>query len=140
MHPHTYVPVILPTLKFLILQSVLSKRAIKSQLKPMALVGEFLDDVFNGLETKSILPIHQKPRRDNELFDASNLTQSQLLRLILSVYDGLPDPFQLFRCSSSTQEMDLRIFMKRVILFPGRYLIVFVNYLSYPLQEVSFIQ
>ncbi len=65
-------------------------------------------------------------------------TQSQLLRLIISIYGGVPEAFEVYHCRSTSTEEELRLFMnpKRATKRPFQYLILEVNKLPYRLQEV----
>ena len=70
------------------------------------------------------------------LFSASKCSHNELVYLILSIYKGPPEPFELLRCYSTTTEEELRIFMKRILEHPRMYIILYVNYLPHFLQEV----
>ena len=63
-------------------------------------------------------------------------TQDGLIRVIVGLYSGVPESFEVFHCRSSTTEGELNLFLKRVMKFPLQYLILEVNKLPYKLQEV----
>ena len=63
-------------------------------------------------------------------------TQAQLIRLIVSIYNGVPEAFEVFHCHPSSTEEDLGLFLKRVAKHPLQYLILKVNQLPFKLQEV----
>ena len=63
-------------------------------------------------------------------------TQGGLIRVIIGLYSGVPESFEVFHCRSNTTEGELNLFLKRVAKFPLQYLILEVNKLPYKLQEV----
>ena len=63
-------------------------------------------------------------------------TQDSLIRVIIGLYDGVPESFEVFHCRPNTTEEELNLFLKRAAKFPLRYLILEVNKLPYKLQEV----
>ncbi len=60
------------------------------------------------------------------------------MRLIISIYGGVPEAFEVFHCRATTTEEELRLFLspQRATKRPFQYLILEVNRLPYPLQEV----
>ena len=64
-------------------------------------------------------------------------TQDRLIRMIVGLYSGVPESFEVFHCRQSTTEEELNLFLKRASKHPLQYLILEVNKLSYKLQEVS---
>jgi len=113
----------------------------------MVIVGEFLQMVFDN---------HSLPKRRGESFSRPHPTshlsllpeptqvlhycpgysQAQLICLIISIYNGVPEAFEIFRCHPSSTEEELRVFLKRVAEHPLQYLILEVNRLPFKLQEV----
>jgi hypothetical protein len=63
-------------------------------------------------------------------------TQDGLIRVIIGLYSGVPESFEVFRCRCNTTEGELNLFLKRAAKFPTQYLILEVNKLPYKLQEV----
>jgi len=63
-------------------------------------------------------------------------SQAQLIRLIVSIYNGVPEAFEVFRCHPLSTEEELSLFLKRVAKHPLQYLILKVNQLPFKLQEV----
>lgn len=59
------------------------------------------------------------------------------MHFVLHIYKGPPEPFEYLRCSHTTTEQDLSIFMKRAYEHPRMYVIIHVNSLPHHLQEVS---
>ena len=105
----------------------------------MDIVGSFLD--HQCLFDHAKLPIRYKKYASlsqsiNVLYNAAGYNHSQLVSLILEIYDGLPEAFEFLRCKLTTTEQELRLFMKRAIRHPRLYLVVEVNHLPYQLQEV----
>ncbi len=71
------------------------------------------------------------------LHRAPKYNQNQLIRLVIGIYGGPPQAFQLLRCHSTTSEQDLRLFIKRILKHPGhQYVCLEVNCLPHQLQEV----
>lgn len=64
--------------------------------------------------------------------------QKQIILQLLSIYSGLPKAFEILHCTSLTSEQDIRLFMKRVCKFRGKYVVLDVNILQFHLQEVIF--
>lgn len=60
----------------------------------------------------------------------------QLIRLITELYEGVPEPFEVFRCSSRTTQEELHLFIERLRHHSLTYLILEVNKLPFKLQEV----
>ena len=73
------------------------------------------------------------------LHSCQHLTPNQLVRMILQVFGGVPEPFEVFHCRPTVTEEDLRLFLnpKRATKRPFLKLILEVNKLPYQLQEVS---
>ena len=120
-------------------------KSISRSSSSISAVGSFLNDIFESkpcLEAEGLAQRYQWNVRaqylESDLLVAKNYTQSQLIHLIISVYNGIPEHFEILRCQSTTTEHDLRRFMKRVLLLPRLYIIVEVNVLSFDLQEVTF--
>ena len=106
----------------------------------MRVVGTFLGMVFNN---------HSLPKRCGEnvsrhsssdptqlLHYCPRYSQLQLICLIISIYDGVPEAFEVFHCHPSSTEEEIRLFLKRVAKHPLQYLILEVNLLPFRLQEV----
>ena len=121
---------------------------MSTQQSPMDVVGLFLNQVFTSKEI-SPLPtrlLHSRSSSPsshltNILHSAPGFTQSQLIRLILQIYGGPPEVFEVLHCKPATTEQELKIFMRRVtqtLKQPRQYLVLEVNQLPYNLQEVVF--
>ena len=102
----------------------------------MHVVGTFLGMVFNN---------HSLPKRCGEsvssdppqlLHYCPKYSQLQLICLIVSIYNGVPEAFEVFHCHPSSTEEEIRLFLKRVAKHPLQYLILEVNLLPFRLQEV----
>lgn len=106
----------------------------------MRVVGMFLNMVFNN---------HSLPKRCGEnvfqhfspdptqlLHYCPRYSQFQLIRLIVSIYNGVPEAFEVFHCHPSSTEEEICLFLKRVAKHPLQYLILEVNRLPFRLQEV----
>ena len=105
----------------------------------METVGEFLDIILENFKTpqrcaKMITP---PPYGHNMvLHHTPNYRQLQLVQLIISIYNGLPESFQVFHCHSNSTQEELNLFLQRIEMVPLTYLILEVNTLPYALQEV----
>lgn len=115
----------------------------------MHVVGRFLGMLFNN---------HTLPKRCGEGFSrprsvsrlsisteptqllhyCPRYSQTQLVRLIVSIYDGVPEAFEVFHCRPSSTEEELGLFLKRAAKHPLQYLILEVNRLPFKLQEVQY--
>ena len=84
----------------------------------------------------SVFPPSGSPQGTYQLHYAPGYTQSQLLRLITEIYDGVPESFEVFYCHPLTAQEELKMFMERVKYHPLPYLILQVNKLPFNLQEV----
>ena len=120
------------------------RNCIQSDNTPMHLVGKFLQTVFSnhslpkrcGLSLPQPCSVHSFPETTQLLHYCPGYSQTQLIHLIISIYDGVPEAFEVFRCHSSSSKEELNLFMKRMAKHPLQYLILEVNQLSFKLQEV----
>ena len=120
---------------------------ISGSFNAMEVVGRFLDDLMenHALPRRSI-KVAQHLRSATQfpgacdtnqfLHHAPKYTQSQLVRLIVSIYSGVPESFEVFHCQSSSTKEEISLFLKRVERKLLRSLILEVNKLSFGLQEV----
>ena len=128
-------------------------------VSPMEVVGSFLSHVFQIIfNRESPHPLPKRYRDDlsqfsssptaplspqheeefvNVLHIAPDFTHSDLVGLVLRIYGGPPEPFEILHCKSSTTEEDVKLFMKRVHRHPRQYLVLEVNHLPFQLQEVE---
>ena len=113
---------------------------------PMDVVGAFLAHLFFQDIDDCCLP-KQYNLADSEvsallqksshfLHSAIGYCQSLLIRLIVGIYGGLPEAFEVLHCNPTTTEQELKLFMKRITLHPRQYVILEVNRLPYNIQEV----
>ena len=65
-------------------------------------------------------------------------SQTQLVLLILQMYNGLPEAFEVLHCTPHTTEQDIQLFMRRIKIteYSRRYLVLEVDVLPFHLQEV----
>ena len=125
---------------------------------PMEVVGSFLSNVFQLYNRESPHSLPKRYRDDLSQFSSSQMTplspqheeefvnvlhialdftHSELVGLVLRIYGGPPEPFEILHCKSSTTEEDVKLFMKRVHRHPRQYLVLEVNHLPFQLQEVE---
>lgn len=113
----------------------------------MEIVGRFLGDLMQNCTlprrcTKAVQHLRSTTQfpgvcdTNQFLHHAPKYTQSQLVRLIVSIYSGVPESFEVFHCHSSSTKEELSLFLKRVERKPLKYLILEVNKLPFGLQEV----
>ena len=127
-------------------------------VSPMEVVGAFLTNLFQVLNRQAFFPLPKRYNDDlaefshspttplsphpeeefvNILHSALNFTQGELIGLVLRIYGGPPEPFELLHCNHFTTEDDVKLFMKRVYQHPRQYLVLEVNHLPFQLQEVG---
>lgn len=70
------------------------------------------------------------------LHSCHGFTTSQLMSLIINIYEGVPEAFLLFHCHRTTTEDELKLFLKRSSRHAFKFMIVSVERLPYQLQEV----
>ena len=113
----------------------------------MHVVGRFLGTVFNnhslpkrcgeGLSRpRSVSRLSFSPEPSQLLHYCPGYSQAQLIRLIVSIYDGVPEAFEVFHCRPSSTEEELGLFLKRAAKHPLQYVVLEVNRLPFKLQEV----
>jgi len=56
--------------------------------------------------------------------------------LVISLYDGAPEAFQVFHCKSSTTDEEIHFFFQRIVKYPQYYLVLGIDSLPVHLQEV----
>ena len=104
------------------------------------IVGYYMKKIFESnysLETEHLAQRYELPvELEQDILIAKQYDQQKLIHLIISIYNGIPEHFDILRCCSTTTEHDLNSFMRRVLLIPRLYLILEVNRLSFELQEV----
>ena len=111
----------------------------------MHVVGEFLEVVISkhslpkrsgdGLSQPWSISRLSSPE-PTQLHYCWRQTQAQLLQLIVNIYNGVPEAFEVFRCHPSSTKEELSLFLKRVAKHPLQYLILEVNLLPFKLQKV----
>ena len=135
----------------IILQDVLPKLPIQDLSAvnlPVKVVGNFLRRIFANLSPNiclypiipsqptpmpAVLPMNSK----FTLHSVHNLNPLQMLQLIFTVFDGVPNSFQMFQCTPNTTKQHLDIFFDRAFHWSDlQYLVFGVNYLHNELQEV----
>lgn len=112
----------------------------------MPVVGEFMNVLFQGLplphqrvlmDTAPSLPQRTHEHFVQPLYSCLSQSQLELVCLILNIFSGIPEAYQVLHCKASTTEEDLSRFLKRVEMYRGHYLMLDVNRLPFKLQEVS---
>ena len=111
---------------------------------PVKVVGKFLRSVFASHPPNFLYPITPSPipailpmNSKFTLHSVHNLNPLQMLELIFTVFDGVPNSFQIFQCTPNTTKQHLDIFFDRAFHWNDlQYLLLGVNYLLNELQEV----
>ena len=115
----------------------------------MHVVGRFLGMVFSNHSLPNhcgggLHPLYSSaqlsfPEPTQLLHYCPGYSQAQLICLIVSLYDGAPEVFEVFRCHPMSTEEELSLFLNRVAKHSLHYLILEVNQLPFKLQEVWFV-
>ena len=115
----------------------------KFERTPMHIVGEFIALLFEQLSSdklKKRRPCveHSSVQATYILHSLPGYSQSEIMRLIIQIYGGVPEFFEVLRCQNITTKEDLRLFLNpmRATKQPFQYLVLEVNRLSYHVQEV----
>ena len=72
-----------------------------------------------------------------QLHYGPNYNPSQIIRMIIDIYQGVPEGFAVFHCRSTTSAEELTLFIERMRHYHLPYLVLQVNQLPFKLQEVS---
>ena len=48
---------------------------------------------------------------------APNYDNGQLLRLLIQIYNGVPESYEMFQCDKTSTEEDLKLFLSRASKF-----------------------
>ena len=136
------------------LQHHLPDRVLIENNLPVEVVGKFLHSIFEddlllpAIRLYAIVPpqaanhsnvqVPAMPHMNKfTLHAVHDFTPLQMLQLILTVFDGVPNSFQIFQCTPNTTEQQLDIFFDRAFHWNDLwYLLLGVNYLRNELQEV----
>ena len=119
---------------------LLCDKSTESELSPMEYVGNFLERLTCSVHEEFVLPSRrfQNSSGSQHVLDISpKYSQDQLIRLLLFLFNGPPEPFELLQCKSTTTEEELKLFFKRLCIHNRTcYTFLEVNNLPYELQEV----
>ena len=113
----------------------------------MEAVGCFLEELLHnhklprrsskGMQCpRSVSQFPGTPDANQSLHYAPKYSQAELIRLIVSIYGGVPESFEVFHCRSTSTEEELSLFLERMAKQPLRYMVLEVNKLPFRLQEV----
>lgn len=107
----------------------------------MLIVGKFLEILFLSPQrflvsnTQSLF--QQQPDIGSQpLYYCPSSSLVDLTSLILAVFSGVPQPYQVLRCQATTTKEELGLFLMRVEKHPAHYLMLTMNELPFKLQEV----
>ena len=122
----------------MILQTLLNQcqhKLMKCQT-PMHAISMFLSALLLNHSLPTRIPMTSVAAQI-VVHSCPGFTQTELIPIILSIFNGVPEPFQIFRCQSSSTQVELDLFLRRAATFPIPHLILEVNRLPFQLQEVS---
>ena len=113
---------------------------------PMEVVGHFLDVLLmdymlpqrHAMMDSQILPHSQgiSDHYSQPLYCSSANSQMDFTKLVLKVFSGVLQSYQVMRCQATTTSEELNLFLKRVETHHMDYLMLGINKLSFQLQEV----
>ena len=130
--------------------SLASVSVVDMDKSPMRVVGMFLSVLLQNhtlprrcsVNKDKILSLPRHIRNFNTylaqpLYFCPTYSQTDFLCLILNLFNGIPESYQVLRCQATTTEEELGLFLKRVEQHTAHYLMLDVNRLPFKLQEVS---
>ena len=128
-----------------VLQKTIPSACPADIVSPMNVVGPFLDQLFSATTVQALLLPQRYPPFKLPQSDASTLhmcfdfTQTQIIRQLFSIYQGLPEAFEILHCTSRTTEQDIHLFTKRVLNSHSarKYVVLDLDNLPFHLQEVT---
>ncbi len=104
----------------------------------MHTVGQFLKVLQERAEYHLLYSASENPLTPSAspqvLYNCQNLKMYELTEVIVDIYRGLPQPFEVFRCHQETTEEELQLFIERIIKHPRQYAIVQASRLPFKLQ------
>ena len=119
------------------------ERSLVENELPMKQVGTFLRRLTSD-ETFLHRLYPQRTERERHAHGhvvhlAYGFNLDQLLKLILKIYDGFPESYEVLRCTRKTSKDDIRLFIERITRFPiserRQFTFVQVEELGIELQE-----
>ena len=123
------------------------KAQLESASNSMHAVGQFLEVLFHnhslhkrqetGVDrSRSVTRLSISLDTSQLLHFCPGYNQEQLIRLMVSICDGIPEAFEVFQCRPTSTEEELSLFLKKAAKHPRQYLMMEVNRLPFKLQEV----
>ena len=104
-------------------------------MSPMLVAGKFLDLFFKDYTITQRDALNITNYLAQPLYSCSN-SRLDFLTLILNIFSGIPEAYQVLHCKANTTEEELTRFLKRVEKHSGHYLMLDINMLPFKLQEV----
>ena len=92
-----------------------------------------------GSPSKPMLGPQLSQRNRYQLHYGPSYDSSQIIRMIIEIYHGVPEGFTVFHCRSTTSAEELTLFIERMRHYHLPYLVLLVNQLPFKLQEVSIV-
>ena len=71
------------------------------------------------------------------LYLCASLSKKEIVCLIIGIFDGIPEPYRVLRCQSTTTENEVTMFWNRSNHLKADYLVLNFNKLPLTIQEVS---
>ena len=100
----------------------------------MVVVGKFLDVLLQSLTYSHRVSLSIA---NHSLYSCSSLTTKEIICLIIGIFDGIPEPYRVLRCQSTTTENEVTMFWNRSSKLKADYLVLNFNKLPLTVQEVS---
>ena len=116
---------------------------------PMHVLGQLLNTICShrlltphllkqrtNCQSKPTLGPQISQRNLYQLHYGPSYNSSQIIRMIIEIYQGVPEGFAVFHCRSTTSAEELTLFIERMRHYHLPYLVLQVNQLPFKLQEV----
>ncbi|XP_065839047.1 uncharacterized protein [Oscarella lobularis] len=123
-----------------VIQAILERRSymLRETESSMDTAAVFLEKLRTDKSLRAS-PMRRTAKKDTvaqSVYLAFGFSRKQLFELIVKLYDGFPESYELLRCTEETLKEDLNLFLQRARAFPSRiFTLVEVNKLRIELQE-----
>lgn len=111
----------------------------------MEKVGEFLNILFNDHTFPTSFSVMRGDFNDlhgvgtylvHPLYSCPAYSQVDVIYLMLHVFSGIPEAYQVLNCKATTTVEELGLFLRRVEMYHTQYIMFNINKLPFKLQEV----
>ena len=112
---------------------------------PIHTVSTFLKDLLTdhtlpGHVKDNVLMLNPIPTGQHFSIQLHTCTSMNLVPTIISIFNGVPEVFQVFQCNKQTSKDELDLFLQRASQHTFLHAILEVNKLSFQMQEVRIIK